>query len=149
MVEYVRYWFCALSLAKRIGIVAGAFTAMATAILTGANALSIAEPYWFTTRSFVRGAIADSETKTHKTISNQTKVLGSILGKQIEYQLRNERAERRQIESLIATKEALQLATTSEDLRAALNAELRRLREDLRETDAVINKLNRELEAGP
>lgn len=149
MVDIVRHWLLAMSIAKRVSILAGAIGAVMAAIVATASALKIAEPYWVATRAFVRDAVAGSEYKASAAIAAQSAVLDKISRRQVEYQLRSEQAEQRRIEDTIAAKQFLREAATSDALRQSLDTELRRLSSELRDTSAVIDKLERDLGRRP
>ncbi len=126
---------------RKSAVVAGFVGTVASAVVAGANAARIGEPYWIATRGLVREEIQASNDKT-------TQAIDSVAAKQLKMQLFIARDQRQRLENEIASKNILiqQNPNTSREVQSAIEEQLRTLSRDLesvkREIDALSSEQN-------
>jgi len=116
---------------KRFGVLATA-VAMVGGALGIANQADIAEPHWIATRSFVRDMVAQANSK--------------IESRQLQTQIYLARSERSRLENELANKQVLltQNPTMPQEVRRAIEDQIRTLNRDLEAAKSALEDLRRE-----
>ncbi len=124
---------------RKTAVVAGAVGTVISAVVAGANASRLAEPYWIAPRGFVADEVRTTTDKTNQLISK-------LESRQIQTQLYIARSQRQQIENEIASKQVLarQNEGMPREVSAAIQEQIRTLYRDLEVTRAAIENLSRE-----